>query len=346
MKVLEIQGGSGLSEIFVNQDLERLTDYVPAGKRLIIVTDHNVAQFHRSRFPAGDVIEIGCGEGIKTLETVEAVYKQLLDLEADRSCYLIGIGGGVVCDIAGFVAATFMRGLPFGFVSSSLLSQVDASVGGKNGVNFHGYKNIIGLFQQPKFVICDLHMLTTLPQREVVNGCAEVVKHAAIGDKVFFQFLESHFLDILNLNSEVMEHVVHRCVQIKAAVVERDEREKGLRRILNFGHTFGHALESTHGVPHGEAVGLGMLSAAELSKRRGLLDAEDVHRLKRLLHHLGLPVSMSVDQEKIREALHRDKKREGDGIHFVLLKGIGDVVVEEIAMHQLEAVVNDLFKCC
>jgi len=344
MKLLEIQGLSGHSDILVGESLDNLDKYTQ-NKRTIIITDRIVASYYRPRFPKADVIEIGCSEEVKKLETVESIYKQLLDLEVDRSCFIVGIGGGVVCDIAGFVASTYMRGLPFGFVSSSLLSQVDASVGGKNGVNFYGYKNIIGIFQQPLFVICDLTMFNTLPSDQLANGLAEVIKHAAIADKDHFNFLEKNYEAIISLDMQVLEKLVYDSISIKAAVVVKDEREKGERRKLNFGHTFGHAVETSLCIPHGEAVSIGMVLAAHLSVQRGYLEPGDAQRLKALLDNVDLPTSIMVDKQNIRDAIKRDKKREGEGIHFVLLKGLGQAVIEEISIQELEGAVDDLFKC-
>ena len=261
MKTLEIHGSTGVSTILVGEKLKNLRKYIPAEKA-VIITDANVKHFYQKNFPPYDVITIGTGEKIKNLDTVRYIYGKLVELEADRSTFIIGIGGGIVCDIAGFVASTYLRGVRFGFVSSTLLSQVDASVGGKNGVNFEGYKNIIGVFNQPQFVICDLNLLNTLPKKEVLYGLAEVVKHAAIGDMDLFTYLDDHYQKALTLDTGVIERLVYDSVVIKSAIVNRDEKEKGERRKLNFGHTFGHAVEKTTGVPHGEAVSIGMVMAS------------------------------------------------------------------------------------
>jgi 3-dehydroquinate synthase len=230
-----------------------------------------------------------------------------------------------------------MRGVPFGFVSTTLLSQVDASVGGKNGVNFQGYKNMVGVFNQPEFVLCDLSMLTSLPKSELVNGFAEIVKHAVICDKNLFAYLEQHAAEALRLNSTVMEKLVFDSVRIKAAVVRQDETEKGSRRKLNFGHTFGHAIEKTARVSHGEAVSAGMMLAAQLSQQKGLISLNEVNRLERLLSSLALPTRITADHQSVLDALHKDKKREGHRIHFVLLDRIGHAVIEQISLQKLES---------
>jgi 3-dehydroquinate synthase len=309
----------------------------------VIITDINVRRHYLKDFPCCEVIEIGTGEKVKNLDTVQALYGRLLELEVDRSSLIVGIGGGVVCDISGFVASTYLRGVRFGFVSSTLLSQVDASVGGKNSVNFGGYKNMVGVFSQPEFVICDMNLLKTLPEKELLCGFAEIVKHAVIADRDMFSYLEEHYEEALKLDFEVIESLVYNSLVIKSSIVSRDEREKGERRKLNFGHTFGHAIEKTMGFPHGEAVSVGMVVASELSTKRGYLPVEDAQRIGGLLQKLKLPTRLGLDGEEVLDAVRKDKKRKGDSIYFVLLHSLGNAVVEEISIKELEAVVNDLY---
>ena len=334
MKTIQIKGGTGETAVLVGESIDNLQGYIP-GENTIVVTDTQIAEIYGERFPPCKVITLGRGEGIKRLETVENIYGQLLALGADRSTFLLGIGGGIVCDITGFVASTFMRGLRFGYVATTLLSQVDASVGGKNGVNFQGYKNIVGVFNQPEFVICDLSLLTTLPDREIACGFAEIVKHGAIADAKMFAYLEANAAQARALDLSVMEKLVVASVRIKAAVVNRDELEQGERRKLNFGHTFGHAVEKTAGISHGEAVSVGMMIAAAVSKAKGLLKNTDVKRLQRLLQDMALPTRISVDAHQVWEALQKDKKRQGDTIHFVLLERIGRAVVQRLSMEDV-----------
>jgi 3-dehydroquinate synthase len=333
---LQISGITGNSTIVVGERLDRLSYYVPMEK-LVIVTDHVVRQHYARYLPACEIIEIGTGEGIKTLATVESIYRQLLKIGADRSFFLVAIGGGIVCDVTGFVASTFLRGLRFGFVPSSLLSQVDAGVGGKNGVNVSGYKNMVGVFRQPEFVICDTALLRTLPEREVLCGLAEVVKHAAIADAALFSYLERNVGEIKALKRDVMEKIVYDSVAIKAAVVQRDEKEGGERRKLNFGHTFGHAIEKTAGLPHGEAVSIGMSIASSLSEKWGYLPGRDRERIVHLLDQLGLPTAFDGGWEEVMAAVGKDKKREGDTIHLVLLSRIGQSFVEDVPIENLGA---------
>ncbi len=341
MKSLMIHGSTGDSKILIGENLQNLQKYI-VSERVVIITDSNVRRLYGKDFPPYEIIEIGMGEKIKNLDTVKAIYGKLLELETDRSSFIVGIGGGVVCDIAGFTASTYMRGVRFGFVSSTLLSQVDASVGGKNGVNFEGYKNMVGVFNQPEFVICDMNLLKTLPEKEVLCGLAEVVKHAAIGDSKLFSYLEEHNKKVLQLDVGVVEKAVYDSVLIKSGIVNRDEKEKGERRKLNFGHTLGHALEKTTGIPHGEAVSVGMVAASALSEKKGYLGREEKERIEALLKKFQLPTRVRFDGKRLLDAVRKDKKREGEEIHFVLLQGIGNAVVEKISVKELKTLIKEL----
>lgn len=335
MPVINVRGQRGQSIIRVGESLRNLSRYLPPGKT-VIVTDGNVREVYGRFFPAAEVIEIGTGEGLKTLATVGRIYEALIGCAADRSSFIVGIGGGIVCDVTGYAASTFLRGLPFAFVASTLLAQMDAAVGGKNGVNWEGYKNMIGVFRQPEFVICDPALLRTLPRREILSGLAEVVKHALIRDADLFDYLEENARGALELQPQVMERLIHDSLTIKSAIVNRDEGERGERRLLNFGHTFGHALERATGVSHGEAVSAGMVLAAMISEHRGYLASQERARLEGLLAALGLPLRIPCPPEKLLEGLRKDKKRAGDTVHFILLQGLGRAVVEEMACGELE----------
>jgi len=336
-----VQGSTGHTKILIGEHLAVLDEYIPT-ERVVIITDTNVWDLYGHMFPEYPVVKIGMGEEIKTIETVQQIYTELLDHEADRSTFVVGVGGGIVCDITGYVASTFMRGVRFGFVATTLLAQVDASVGGKNGVNFKGYKNIVGVFNQPEFVLCDMNLLATLPEQEIACGFAEIVKHGAIGDVALFEYLEVNFAKALALDKEAIGKAVYDSVKLKAAVVNQDEKEQGERKKLNFGHTFGHAIEKTTAVPHGVAVSLGMVVASQLSVKKGLFPSTEAERIKALLQNMGLPVKLEIDRKSVIDALKKDKKREGQEIHFVLLDRIGRAVVEPIALEELEAVVAEL----
>ena len=335
MKSIEVHGRNRKSIVMVGENLLNLKSYLP-DTRTIVISDPNVIHYYRPEFPPADVIPIGIGEDVKNLKTVENIYAELLRLDADRSSFIVGIGGGIVCDIAGFVASTYLRGVRFAFASTTLLSQVDASVGGKNGVNFRGFKNMVGTFNQPEFVLCDINLLNTLPEKEILCGFAEIVKHAALGDAALFAYLEQNAERALALDHEVIEKIVYDSVSLKASVVNLDELEKGERRKLNFGHTFGHAIEKIHRFPHGQAVSIGMVAAARLSARKNLLSESSAARLENLLRRLKLPTRLAWQPNEMMDALRKDKKRAGDKINFVLLRDIGVAVMEKISVAELE----------
>lgn len=341
MDIFEIHGQTGISKVLVGEHLQNLPKYLPPTK-CIIITDTHVKNHYHHLFPDFNLIELESGEHIKNLETLKEIYAKLLDYEADRSTFIVGIGGGVVCDLAGFAASTYMRGLDFGFVATSLLAQVDASVGGKNAINFRGYKNIIGTFNQPRFVICDLELLDTLPQIEILNGLAEILKHALIGDPELFSFLERHFEKKDSVDRAFFQRVVRDSIAVKAAVVERDERESGERRILNFGHTLGHAIEKTTRLSHGEAISLGMGFAVRYSEKKKKLGAKESEKILSLFYKIKLPMDSAFDKTRVLAAIRKDKKREADRIHFVFLKDIGTPEVAKISFHELEESIHDL----
>ncbi|MCK5801405.1 MAG: 3-dehydroquinate synthase [Lentisphaeria bacterium] len=343
MDVLTVKGKSGSSQIVLDASLDRLEEYVPDG-RTFIVTDANVERLYGDRLPSDwPRIRIGLGESAKTPETVIDAIRQLIALEADRSVFIVGVGGGIVCDVTGFIASTFMRGVRFGFVSSTLLSQVDASVGGKNGVNVDGYKNIFGTFNQPKFVLCDTNMLATLPIEELRCGLAEILKHILIADVDMLPYLEENASRALAADQDVLRTLVAHSVRVKANVVNQDEREAGERRKLNFGHTFGHAIEKLGGLRHGEAVAIGTLFALRLSEHRNLIQSADVARIETLLKALGLPTTTNHPADEVLRTMRSDKKRSGADIHFVLLERLGKARVERMPLDELEEVARDIF---
>lgn len=336
MQTITIHTDSRDSRILVGESISNLYQYLPQGKT-IIITDENILKIYGSVFPPAPVIAIGMGEQNKTMETLNFIFDKLVMYEADRSTFILAIGGGIVSDVAGFAASVYMRGLRYGFVSTTLLSQVDASVGGKNGVNFRKYKNILGVFNQPEFVIIDTSMLKTLDEKEYLSGFAEIIKAAAIKDEVLFSYLEDNCEPALKKDAVVLEKIIYDSVLIKSRVVENDEKEKGERRILNFGHTFAHAIEHKTGMLHGEAVSIGMALASDLSVKMGLLNKEDHERLLRLLHNMQLPINMNNHGVKsLIDAMKMDKKREGDNLHMIFLDRIGHAIIETVSFNQLE----------
>ena len=262
--------------------------------------------------------------------------------EIDRSSFVLGIGGGIVCDLAGYIASTYLRGLSFGFVSTSLLSQVDASIGGKNGVNYEGYKNMVGVIRQPDFVICDPSMLSTLPESEYRMGFAEVIKYGAILNADLFNLLEQVHAKALGRDEVTLEEIISICVDAKCRIVETDEKESGERRLLNFGHTFAHAFEKNSGIAHGEAVSIGMVLAAGISEKLGLIPAGEVDRLRDLILKYRLPVAYPHRCDQIFEIMKRDKKRDGDHIGLILLESIGRAIVHDVELKTLKNWINDL----
>ncbi len=335
MKTISVHGQLGDSQILVGESFLNYKKYLPTNQ-VVVITDTAVNSIYGKYFADYPIIEIGLGEQSKNLDTVATAIGRMLELKIDRKGFVLAVGGGIVTDVAGFVASIYQRGIGFGFVSGTLLSQVDASVGGKNGVNFDGFKNMVGTFNQPKFVICDPQMLTTLQPEQLNCGFAEIVKHTLIADRAMFEYLEKNAEKALKLDLNVIETLVENSVNIKSAIVNRDEKEQGERRKLNLGHTYGHAAEKVLKVSHGNAVSLGLVVSARLSVMRGLLSQSDADRIVNLLQALNLPTVINGDKQAIYNALEMDKKREGSQINFVLMRGIGEVVIEKIDINELK----------
>jgi 3-dehydroquinate synthase len=322
------------SEILVGENWESVKKLLPA-KGVVIVTDKNVHKHYGDKFPEFPVFIITPGEGSKKMKVIEELAQKLLDEGIDRNGFVLAIGGGVVCDLAGFLASIYMRGIRCGYVATSLLSQVDASTGGKNGVNLGGNKNILGTIRQPEFVICDQGMLKTLPDQEYLSGLAELIKTAIVGDRELFDLVEKHYNEIISKNCELMTGLISRSVKFKAHVVTEDEIERGLRRVLNFGHTFGHAIELEASLKHGFAVASGMALAAEFSFEKGLLSAAEKERIINLLFKFGLLGDHNITLDKIEQLILHDKKKSGTEIHFVFTEGIGKAVVKKVMVSEL-----------
>ncbi|MGM0667051.1 MAG: 3-dehydroquinate synthase [Bacteroidota bacterium] len=331
MKVIYENASTG---VYMGEAWSLLNELIE-GQDLIIITDTNVGELYGHSFPDCPVIRIGTGEIVKEMDTVLTIIKHLLVTGADRSSFLLGIGGGVVCDITGFVASVYMRGIPFGFVSTSLLSQVDASIGGKNGLNVNGIKNVIGCFNQPSFVICDTSMLKTLPDEEFVSGLGEIVKHALIRDAEMFDLIEQNISKLLAGENELLEELISGSIAIKASVVEKDEKEMGERRILNFGHTLGHAIEAQTGMSHGISISAGMMAAVGISCDEGLLSSEEAGRIRSVMESLGLLPALKLQWPELGEKILADKKKKGDNICFILLEGIGKAKQVEFPFHEI-----------
>ncbi len=321
----------GSSDVSVVRGGGLLKEKLPTG-RVVVITDHTIYRLYGEELSGYECIVIGEGEENKTLQTVESIYTQLIDMGADRKTFLLGFGGGIVTDITGFVAATYMRGVEFGFVSTTLLSQVDAGVGGKNGVNLSGYKNMIGTFNQPRFVICDVEKLATLSDREFRAGLAEVTKSAIISDPELFELLEGVTFEQLRSDADLLSRVIIASVRVKAAIVELDERESGERRKLNLGHTFAHAIEKlSRAMIHGEAVAVGTIIASGMARRMGLLSDGDYDRIESLHRQLGFDLDSPLAVEELLGAIVKDKKAEEGSIYMVLPRSIGDCEVRKMS---------------
>ena len=313
------------------------------GKRGVIITDTNVEPLYagalcdalgKGGFTA-DVLSVPAGEASKSLRQANRLFEKLPSHGLDRQSFVIALGGGVVGDLAGFVAASYLRGLALVQVPTSLLAQVDSSVGGKTGVNLPQGKNLVGAFYQPKLVLADTDTLRTLPERELRSGFAEVIKHGAIRDAEFFEWLEREYKRVMALDPQAVTHVVRRCCEIKAAVVSADERESGLRALLNFGHTLGHAMETLSdysGLLHGEAISMGMCCGARLSVKRAGLNEAEARRLRDLIAASGLPTRLgkAFKLGELLEAARLDKKARDGKLRFVLLKHLGEAFISDV----------------
>ena len=324
------------SAVYVGRTEELLATLLPK-KRIIVISDTNLDRTHNDLIEPYEHILVGLGEQAKSLTTLEEVYRQLIEMGADRSTFILGIGGGIVTDIAGFVASTYMRGVEFGFITTTLLGAVDASVGGKNGVNVGGFKNMVGCFSQPRFVICDAELLNTLPVREFRAGLAEVIKTAILGDAKLFELLERTSFEALRKDSSLLEEVILRCVRVKASVVAEDEREGGRRRILNLGHTVAHAIEKCSSkYTHGEAVAIGLHHITASALAQGLISNGDATRIIALIEQYGFETALPIERKQMYKAIEGDKKRKGSSIHLIYPTSIGDVVDKTVEFSELQ----------
>ncbi|MDD5313253.1 MAG: 3-dehydroquinate synthase [Dehalococcoidia bacterium] len=356
MRKLKLKLGSNSYEIIIGWDLlqqmARLLDVAGLRHDVVIITNPVVEQHYGNSLNQNLLQEgfkfstllVPDGEAQKTLKTAEQLYSRLADLHVERTTSILATGGGVIGDLAGFVAATYMRGLPLVQVPTTLLAQVDSSVGGKVAVDSGTIKNKIGVFYQPRLVLTDTATLQTLPAAEFSNGLAEVIKYAVIVDKLFFAYLEENMQRLRAKEESCLEEVIFRSVKIKAGIVEKDEKDTGLRNILNFGHTVGHAIESASDfkIKHGEAVALGMLAAGKISLRMGLFNEGEFNRMKVLLQMAELPARLpEIPLARVSEAIAHDKKIHNGRIRFVLPKSIGEAFVsDEVSLVLIEEVLS------
>ncbi len=333
MEKVFVNLGAASYEIFIGTNIlkaMRNAQCVMRNEKILVVTQKNIFELCKENFPY-EVAIIPDGETSKNLREAEKLYTRAIEAGLDRKSAVIALGGGVVGDLAGFVAATFMRGIDLIQIPTTLLAQVDSSVGGKTAVNHELGKNLIGAFHQPRAVFIDLNFLKTLPDREIKSGLGEVVKYGVISDAEFFSYLEDNAEKILNRDLKTLAHIVKRSCEIKAEVVGADEKESGLRRILNFGHTMAHAIEEqTHykKYRHGEAVAIGMIAAAQISSELGKTSADNVARLERLIKKFGMVTNCAgLDADKLCDVTFRDKKTVGGVVNWVLMKNFGEVEI-------------------
>lgn len=309
-------------------------------KKAIIITDENLALHYANKFMDYQTIVIKAGEEHKQQSTVDQVINELIKRNADRESILIGVGGGVITDITGYAASVYMRGIKFAFVPTTILSMVDAAVGGKNGVDVGVYKNLVGVINHPDFLLYDYSLLKTLPQEEWINGFAEIIKHACIKDRQMFSFLRKETLERFQNYPKEIAKLIKQNVEIKYRVVSKDEKETGDRKLLNFGHTVGHAVENTYHLPHGNAVSIGMVAACRISEKLNKFSPADTEKVIAVLKKYHLPVELNFDKEKIWDILLMDKKKSGDNINFILLNKIGEGIIKPVPLTQLKDLVN------
>lgn len=340
MAKLNVNLGSRAYPIYIQTDFSALGKACADARlngKIVVVTDNNVEKHYcedcirelEGSYAEVSVHVIRAGELNKSLDTVKDIYRKLIELKADRNSVLVALGGGVTGDITGFAAATYMRGIHFVQIPTSLMAQADSSIGGKTGVDFKGCKNMIGAFYQPSVVYINVNTLRTLPSREMKSGMAEVIKHGLIRDSDFYEYIDSNVDKIFSFDENTLAYVTKMNCTIKGDVVEQDEREDGLRAILNFGHTIGHAIECVSGFTmlHGECVSIGMVGAYKLAGKLGMTDENTVGRVEGTLKKAGLPVmARGIGVDKIFAMMFSDKKVKDGKLNFVLPKDIGEVI--------------------
>ncbi len=332
---------SGETTYLFNGSIESLPgDYNE--KKLFVLTDEIIYRFHEQRLKNFVPLVLPPGEANKTQATIDYILNELIKAEADKATILVGIGGGVITDIAGYAASIFKRGMQLVLAPTTILAMVDAAIGGKNGINIGPYKNMAGTIYQPAKIIFDYNFLNTLPKDQWINGFAEIIKHACIQDEHLFEFLETHNLDEFIQNKVSVATLIEENVHIKTQIVLEDEQENNKRKLLNFGHTIGHAIETNNHLPHGHAISIGMVIAAIFSEEINMFSSAGKERLVNLLSKYGLPVNTHFKINEIWERLIMDKKRHQDAIDFILLDKIGTAKVQNISLIQLKDMIEAL----
>lgn len=335
MKKVSYTFSTQTTDYYFDGEFARLDELVDKSQT-VLITDENVFRSHRKKFAGWRHIIVPAGEQFKIQSTVNGIIERLIGFNADRKTFIVGIGGGVITDLTGFVASTYMRGLRFGFIPTTILSMVDACIGGKNGIDVGLYKNLVGVIRQPSFLLYDVSLLKSLPHTEWVNGFAEIIKHSCIKDLRLFKELEQHKLSYYKTDESALKKLIRRNAVIKSDVVKEDEFEQGERKLLNFGHTLGHAIENMYKLSHGQAISVGMTAACSLSAdRNGFSESS---RVLKVLGQYGLPTQFEYDRPRAFNILKMDKKKDADKMNFVLLKKIGKAYVEPIPLAELESI--------
>ncbi len=306
-----------------------------AGTDAVIITDSNVAALYGANLTGFKTVVIPAGEEQKSWQMVERIAAQLLEHEAHRKTTLVGLGGGVITDITGFIASVYMRGVRFGFIPTTLLGMVDASVGGKNGVNLGRQKNFLGAIRQPHFILYDTGLLKTLPTQEWSNGFAEVIKYACLFDAEMFEELAQQNIAFFTEHPDALSAIIQKCTTLKNKVVLEDEQETGVRKLLNLGHTAGHAFETLYRLPHGFAVGLGLLVACIISEETNGLDKDVKTKIAAILSRYGLPTDLLFDVPGVMQVLKMDKKRNGAEMDYIVLNAIGNPEIKKVSFETI-----------
>lgn len=341
----EYKFSSKIVDCYFDADFSSLEELV-LKEKAVIISDDNIASIYEDVFKGWKVIAVKAGEENKQQSTVDTVIKELIKLQADRETFIIGVGGGVITDIAGYAASVYMRGVKFAFVPTTILAMVDAAIGGKNGVDVGVYKNLVGVIRHPEFLLYDYSFLKTLPPKEWINGFAEIVKHACIKDKELFERLENNSLESFRETPEKIANLIKGNVEIKYKVVSGDEFETGERKLLNFGHTLGHAIENIYQLPHGYAISIGMVAACKISEAINDFSSTESARVIELLKKYNLTVTLPERESRIRdiwEVLLMDKKKAGDVMNFILLNNIGNAIVKPIQLQRLKELIFQHF---
>lgn len=335
----QIQFSSSSTTFYFDASFDYL-EKITTKDSTVLLTDENVFAKNKRRFKGWQTIIIKAGEQHKNQSTVDDIISQMIALGADRKTTLVGVGGGVITDMAGYVASIYMRGISFGFVPTSILAMVDACIGGKNGIDVGVYKNMVGLIRQPSFLLYDYSLLKSLSRQEWINGFAEIIKHAAIKDAAMFKLLEQHSLPDFQQDTASLNKLIQRNAMLKSKVVKEDEFEQGERKLLNFGHTLGHAIENDYQLPHGFAISVGMVVAAHISEQ--YTNFTSTEKLVSVLKKYGLPTFLQFNAGKALQNMMADKKRFKKDIHYVLLEKIGKAVVQPLTIEDIEQAIQPL----